>query len=307
LKKGSKLLIVLVGPTASGKTDTAIRLAKHFNAEIISADSRQFYREIPIGTAAPGNTQLSAVPHHFIGHLSIGDEYNVSRFETDVIGLLEKKFNNHKYMILTGGSGLYIDAVCKGIDELPDPDPAVRKELSKLLEEKGISGLQEKLALLDPEYWEVVDRDNPKRLMRAIEVCIQTGKNYSGLRLNNPKPRNFKVIKIGLDIPRPELNERINKRTELMLEAGWLEEARSVFHLRYLNALNTVGFKELFACLDGSMDLALAIEKIKTSTRRYAKRQMTWFRKDKEIKWFPAGTLDEMIDFIEKEKLSEQD
>jgi tRNA dimethylallyltransferase len=305
LKKTAKLLIVLLGPTASGKTDTAVLLAKHFKTEIISADSRQFYREIPVGTAAPDGTQLTAVPHHFIGQLSIEDEYNVSRYESDVINLLERKFNKHDQMILTGGSGLYIDAVCKGIDELPDPDPAIRQELTDLLKEKGLAGLHEKLARLDPDYWEVVDRDNPKRLLRAIEVCLQTGQTYSGLRRNSPKPRDFEVIKIGLDIPRPELNKRINKRTGQMMEAGWLEEARSVFHLRHLNALNTVGFKELFAYLDGSIDLDFAVEKIKTNTRRYAKRQMTWFRKDKEIKWFPPDAVDKMIEYIEKYKVED--
>ncbi len=278
-------MIVVAGPTASGKTDVAIHLARQFGTEIISADSRQFYREIPIGTAAPGINQLNSVKHHFIGHLSIEDDYNVSMYEFDVLKLLDLKFKSADRMIMVGGSGLYINAVCKGIDDLPDPNLQLRSDLNQLFHDKGLSALQNKLASLDPEYFEIVDRNNPKRLMRAIEVCLQTGKTYTEQRQNQPKKRDFKIIKIGLDVPRDVLTERINSRVDGMLESGWLEEARSVYHLKHLNALNTVGFKELFAYFDGAWDFDTAIKKIKTNTRRYAKRQMTWFRKDEDIRW----------------------
>jgi tRNA dimethylallyltransferase len=282
-------LIVLVGPTASGKTDLAIYLAKKLKTEIVSADSRQFYKEIPVGTAAPDEKQLAVVPHHFVGHLSVRDEYNVSHFEQDVLQLLEEKFQHHRQMIMVGGSGLYIDAVCKGIDELPDPDPAIRKELNELFEQEGIETLRRKLKELDSEYYEIVDRNNPKRLLRAVEVCLQTGSTYTSLRKNEPKERPFDIMKIGLDMERGLLNERINRRTEIMFEQGWLREAEAVYPLKNLNALNTVGFKEIFAFFDGRMTFEEAKEKIKTNTRRFAKRQMTWFKKDKDIRWFDAA------------------
>ena len=281
-----KTLVVVLGPTASGKTDVAIRLAKYFDTEIISADSRQFYREIPIGTAAPTARQLAAIPHHLVGNLSLNDDYNVSRFEQEVMALLRDKFRMHDLMIMTGGSGLYIDAVCKGIDRLPDSDPELRKSLQEKWQQQGIGALQEQLKGLDPEYYAQMDRQNHKRLMRAIEVCLQTGKKYSELRLNSPQKRDFNILKIGLRLPREILFEHINRRTETMMENGWLEEAKKALPFRKQNALNTVGYKELFAYLDGKSTLEEAIEKIKTNTRRYAKRQMTWFRKDKEIHWF---------------------
>jgi tRNA dimethylallyltransferase len=286
------ILIVLVGPTAAGKTDLAIKLAKKLGTEIVSADSRQFYREIPIGTAAPDKEQLAAVPHHFIGHLSVRDDYNVSRFEQDVLHLLEEKYQQYGQMIMVGGSGLYVDAVCKGIDELPAPDPENRRELNALFEQKGIEALRMRLKELDPEYYKVVDLSNPKRLLRAIEVCLQTGSTYSSLRRNKPKKREFSIVKIGLEMERNLLNERINRRTEIMFENGWLEEAEAVYPLKHLNALNTVGFKEIFAYFDGNMTMEEAREKIKTNTRRFAKRQMTWFKKDKDICWFDASQTD---------------
>ena len=295
----NKTLIVLLGPTASGKTDLAIALAQHFKTEIISADSRQFYKEIPIGTAAPNPEQLARVKHHFVGHLSVRDDYNVYRFEQDVLKLLEEGFRSKDVFVMAGGSGLYIDAVCDGIDELPDPDMELRSSLKKLLAEHGIEALQEKLKALDPEYFEVVDRDNSKRLMRAIEVCIQTGKPYSQQRLNKGKERPFNILKIGLDEPREILNQRINQRTDQMLADGWLKEAESLLPLRNFNALNTVGYKELFSYFDGDRTLEQAIEKIKTNTRRYAKRQMTWFRKDKDIHWFAPSKEEEIIRFCD--------
>jgi len=298
LIRKEKTLVVLVGPTASGKTDIAIELAEKLNTEIISADSRQFYKEIPIGTAAPNSEQLSKVQHHFVGHLSITDNYNVSRFEQDVLQLLEEKFKDNRLMLLVGGSGLYIDAVCKGIDELPDPDEKLRNDLNEMYEKEGIETLRSKLKTLDPEYYEIVDLNNPKRMLRAVEVCIQTGLTYTSLRKNKPKTRDFKIIKIGLEIDRGILNERINKRTEIMFDNGWLDEAKSVYSNRHLNALNTVGYKELFAYFDGKMSFKEAKEKIKTNTRRFAKRQMTWFKKDKEIRWFKLEQKEDILNYL---------
>ncbi len=294
-----KSLIVIAGPTASGKTDLAIKLAQHFSTEIISADSRQFYREIPIGTAAPEREDLEKVRHHFVGHLSIHDVYNVSMFERDVLSLLEELFHRKNTVILAGGSGLYIDAVCRGIDELPDPDPHLRATLQKLLSEKGLEALKDQLITVDPEYYKTVDLNNPKRLMRAIEVSLQTGKPYSTFRLNQPVKRGFHIIKIGLKVPREVLAERIRNRTQSMIEKGWLEEAHRVFPNRELNALNTVGYKELFQYLDGKWSLDDAIEKINTNTRRYAKRQMTWFRRDNDITWFNPEEIDAIILHLE--------
>ena len=281
-----KTLVVVLGPTAVGKTDIAIRLAKELHTEIISADSRQLYLEIPIGTAAPAAGLLAAVPHHFTGILSLRQDYNISQYEKEVLALLRQKFREHDVMIMCGGSGLYIDAVCKGIDRLPDSDPVLRRNLQEKWQQQGIVALQEQLKSLDPEYYAQVDRQNHKRLMRAIEVCLQTGKKYSELRLNKPQKRDFNILKIGLQLPREMLFERINRRTETMMDNGWLEEAKKVLPFRKQNALNTVGYKELFAYLDGKLTLEEAIEKVKTNTRRYAKRQLTWFKKDKEIHWF---------------------
>lgn len=298
------MLIVVLGPTASGKTDLAIELAREFDTEIISADSRQFYKEIPLGTAAPDKNQLQKTKHHFIGNLSIEDAYNVSKFEQDALKIIELGFQSVDQLIMVGGSGLYLNAVCKGIDDLPDSDPKLRSTLNDLFAKEGINALCEKLKNLDPVYYEIVDKQNPKRLLRALEVCIQTGKPYSELRLNRPGKRNFKIVKIGLEVPRKELNDLINQRTDLMIKEGWLDEAKKVFPKRNLNALNTVGFKELFNYLDDERDLDFAIEKIKTNTRRYAKRQMTWFRKDPEIHWFAPGQKENIIGFL-RSKLSE--
>ncbi len=287
-----------MGPTASGKTGTAILLAQALHTEIISADSRQFYREIPVGTAAPTAGQLQAVPHHFVGNLSLDEDYNVSRFEREALELLREKFKTRDVMLMAGGSGLYIDAVCKGIDNLPDPDPELREKLQQQFEEQGIGVLQEKLKALDPAYYVQVDRQNPKRLMRAIEVCLQTGRKYSELRLNRPAERDFRILKIGLELPREELFRRINDRTEEMLAAGWVEEARKVLPWRHKNALNTVGYKELFVYFDGKMTWQDTVEKIKTNTRRYAKRQLTWFKRDPEIHWIPADNQEKILEFV---------
>ena len=293
-------LIVIVGPTASGKTNIAIKLAKYFDAEIISADSRQFYKEIPIGTAAPTKAEQSEVVHHFVSTLSVADDYNVYKFEHDVLNLIDTQFVHSKVVIMTGGSGLYIDAVCKGIDILPDIDESLRSSIVKLFENQGIVALQEKLQELDSVYYNQVDLNNPKRLMRAIEVCLQTNTPYSQLRKNNPQTRSFDIIKIGISVPRDVLVERINKRVDLMIDLGWMDEAKSVFPVKHYNSLNTVGYKELFAFFENSMTYDQAIEKIKTNTRRYAKRQMTWFRRDKDIHWFDYNDADGMESFIQE-------
>ena len=287
-----------MGPTASGKTGTAILLARALHTEIISADSRQFYREIPVGTAAPTTGQLQAVPHHFVGNLSLEEDYNVSRFEREALELLREKFKTRDVMLMAGGSGLYIDAICKGMDNLPDPDPELRERLQQQFEKQGIVVLQQQLKKLDSAYYMQMDRQNPKRLMRAIEVCLQTGRRYSELRLNRPAERDFRILKIGLELPREELFRRINDRTEGMLAAGWVEEARKVLPWRHKNALNTVGYKELFAYFDGKMTWENTVEKIKTNTRRYAKRQLTWFKRDTEIHWFPADDPEKILEFV---------
>lgn len=293
-----KTLIVLTGPTAIGKTELAIEVAKHFNTEIISADSRQFYKEMSIGIAKPTEAELQGVSHHFVGHLSVTDYYNVSRFEQDVLRLLDRLFKKHDYVVMAGGSGLYIDAVCHGIDEFPDADEKLRAKLNKTLAEQGIEALRQKLKELDPEYYKAVDRNNPKRLMRAIEVCMLTGKKYSELRKKESPERDFRILKIGLNTEREKLFERINRRVDKMIQAGLIDEVRSLEKYRHLNALNTVGYKEIFAFLDGIYSREKAIEKIKTNTRRYAKRQLTWFRRDEEIHWYEPAESRWIIDFI---------
>ena len=296
-----KLLVVLCGPTASGKTIVAVELAKFLKTEIISADSRQFYEDMKIGTAYPSESQLAEVPHHFVGHLLVTDSYNVSRFEKDALDRLDVLFNTYPVVILTGGSGLYIHAVCQGMDVLPDPDPHLRAELKEILAGKGIQALQEKLLGLDPIYYQTVDLNNASRLIRALEICITTGLPYSSLRSQKPRQRPFKVLKIGLELPREELNKRIDERVDRMLADGWLDEARDLYKFRDCNALNTLGYKEIFEHFAEKMRYSEAIEKIKTNTRRYAKRQMTWFRKDKEIHWFSPDHISSILELIRKE------
>ena len=298
MDKNSKYLIVVLGPTAIGKTAFAIRLAQYYNAEIISADSRQFYHEMRIGTAYPDPEELAAAKHHFVGNLSIGDTYNVARYEEEVLALLDTLYEKQDVAILSGGSGLYIDAVCKGIDDLPDHDPKLRQSLKEEMKRIGLGAFAEKLKLLDPEYYEVVDLNNPNRLLRAVEVCLQTGSTYTALRKNTNKPRPFRMIKVGLNTERDILFDRIAERVDRMMEKGLLEEVKKLLPYRDHNALNTVGYKELIAHLDGAVSLELAVEKIKTNTRRYAKRQLTWFKRDEEIRWFEPTDLSGVIEWI---------
>jgi len=299
-----KNLIVLVGPTAIGKTRLAINLARHFNTHIFSADSRQFYKELKIGTAAPTEAERSLAKHFFAGNLSIHDNYNVSRYENDALKLADKLFNDKDFIVVAGGSGMYIDALCKGIDDMPDFNPSIREEIDIQFQQKGIEFLREKLALLDPEYFEKVDKDNPNRMKRAIEVCVQTGKTFTSFRVKSPRPRSFGIIKIGINCPREELFSNISLRTDAMIENGLVEEVKGLLPFRDLNALNTVGYKEVFQFLDGDVSLRQAIENIKTNTRRYAKRQLTWFKRDKEIRWFLPESFDEIVDYINAKTIS---
>ncbi len=285
------LLVVIAGPTAVGKTSFAINLARRLSTEIISADSRQFYREMNIGTAAPTAEELSKVKHHFVHQLSISDGYNVSRFEEEVLALLDDLFRTCRVVVMTGGSGLYINAVCHGIDQLPDPDPVIREALKEMLATSGIGALQNALRIADPGYALQVDMANPARLMRALEVCRMTGVPYSSLRSNKPKQRPFRTLKLGLDLPRELLYRNINHRVDSMLEAGLYEEALALHPHRLLNALNTVGYRELFDHFEGLTSLEFAVSKIKINTRRYAKRQLTWFKKDPEYQWFSPGDM----------------
>lgn len=291
-------LIMICGPTASGKTSLSIELAKAFQTEILSADSRQFYREMSIGTAKPDSVEMDGIPHHFIGHLSVKEAYNVSAFEKDSLQLLNKLFRKQTTQIMVGGSGLYLKAVAEGIDELPDPHPALRNELNEIFLVKGIKPLQERLKKLDPEYFSEMDKNNPKRLMRAIEVCETSGRKYSELRKSVPKQRPFNIIKIGLEMPREELFERIHWRTDQMIADGLIDEVKRLKDYQSFNALNTVGYKEIFRYLDNEISLEQANTDIKTNTRRYAKRQMTWFKKDRQIQWFHPKDRDIIMDYI---------
>ena len=295
-----KKLVVIAGPTASGKTSLSIRLALHYQSEILSADSRQFYRKMDIGTAKPSKEELEKVPHHFINSLEIDEKYNVGRFEEEALKKTSLLFNNYDILFLTGGSGLYIDALCKGIDDLPETEISVREELNRLHKTEGIEALQKKLLETDPEYYSQTDLNNPHRLIRALEVSIMTGCKYSSLRKNSSKERDFITKKIGLLIDRAELYNRINVRVDAMIKNGLVKEVQNLFPYRNENALQTVGYKEIIEFLDHKISLNEAIEAIKQNTRNYAKRQMTWFRRDKEIHWFEPGEFESICRFIEE-------
>lgn len=299
--KQQKYLISLVGPTAVGKTKIAIQLAQHFQTVILSADSRQFYKEISIGTAKPSTEEQALAKHYFINNRSIAEDYNASDFEDEAISILNELFKKHDVVILCGGSGMYIDAVNKGFDsEMPSANEKIRDELRKLEKEKGIAALQAKLKFLDPKFYQEVDLQNSKRLLRAIEVCLLSGKPYSEVRKGKGKERIFKSIKIGLSRDRQKLYDRINLRVDKMIQDGLLEEVKRVLPYRNKNALKTVGYRELFDYLDGSLTFEEAVEKIKVNSRRYAKRQLTWFKRDEEISWFEPTQWQEMCIFIEE-------
>ncbi|MDR9458291.1 MAG: tRNA (adenosine(37)-N6)-dimethylallyltransferase MiaA [Salegentibacter sp.] len=302
----TNFLITVSGPTAIGKTALAIKLAQHFNTEIISADSRQFFKEMRIGTAVPSEEELAAVPHHFIQHISVEDNYSVGDFERQAISKLGELFREHQVVVMVGGSGLYVKAILEGLDDFPEIDPGIREELNVTYETNGIEPLQQQLKELDPKYYEVADIQNPHRLIRALEICIGSGKTYSSF-LNRKKPeRNFKAINIGLETDREIIYDRINRRVDLMMDEGLLEEAEKLFPKRRLNALNTVGYKELFDYLKGIHSLETAVVEIKKNTRRFAKRQLTWFRKQEQVRWFDYKTSSEkIIEYIEN-KISEK-
>lgn len=294
-------LIVVLGPTGVGKSDISLKLAKYFNSEIISADSRQFFRELCIGTAVPSHDDLKAVPHHFIQTKSILDYYNASEYETEVLQLVNNLFQSINPLILTGGSMLYIDSICKGIDDIPTIDPIIRDIVIKWYEENGIEALRQRLLEIDPDYFRIVDLNNPKRLLHAVEIYQMTGKPFTSFRKNIFKERPFSILKIGINQDRKILYERINQRVDVMMEAGLLEEAKTVYPHRKLNSLNTVGYKELFSYFDGDFALTEAVDLIKRNTRKYARKQLTWFRRDPEIKWFEPEQIQDIITYIKKE------
>jgi len=291
-------LIVLAGPTAVGKTDLSIELAKALQTEIISADSRQVYKEMRIGTAVPEPEQLAAVKHHFIQNKSIHNYFSAGKYELEALELLKELFKKHHIVLLTGGSGMYIDALCKGIDKIPAPDAEIRKKVINKYETEGIESIRFELKRIDPEFYRLADLNNPKRIMKALEVFYQTGEKYSNLRAGHDKERDFDCLYIILDRERSELYERINQRTELMFEQGWLEEAKELLPHSHLNALNTVGYKEIFAYLKGEHSLERAKELIKRNTRRYAKRQITWFKRYDDAAWFHPSEKEEILNYI---------
>lgn len=297
----SKRLLVVVGPTGSGKTDLSIRLARYYAAPVLSTDSRQVYRGMPIGTAQPSVDQLQAAEHHFIASHDIKDNLSCGEYEVQALERLEKLFADHDYVVAVGGSGLYVRALCEGMDDLPQADESLRAELGRRLEAEGVGALAEQLRELDPVYYEVVDRTNPARVVRALEVCLQTGRPYSEQRTGERRSRPFGIVKIGVDLPRSELYDRINRRVDRMLADGLEAEARAMYPYRELNALQTVGYREFFDYFDGRTSYDEAVELIKRNSRRYAKRQLTWFRRDPEIRWFRPDDDDAILEYIASE------
>ncbi|MDE6569866.1 MAG: tRNA (adenosine(37)-N6)-dimethylallyltransferase MiaA [Alistipes sp.] len=290
----TKRLLVIVGPTGCGKTDLSIRLARHYGAPILSTDSRQVYRGMPIGTAQPDDKQLQAAEHHFIASHDLHEELSCGAYEVQALERLQKLFAQHDWVIAVGGSGLYVKALCEGMDDLPQADAALRNELNERLQKEGLAALAEQLRTLDPVYYESVDRSNPARVLRGLEVCLQTGRPFSEQRTGARRKRDFRIIKVGVTLPREELYARIDHRVDAMMQAGLEAEARALYPYRTLNSLQTVGYRELFDHFDGRITREEAIELIKRNTRRYAKRQLTWFRRDAEIRWF-APDEDEAI------------
>ncbi len=294
-----KTLVVITGPTAVGKTALCLDLARHFGIPIINADSRQIYRELKIGTAAPTEEELLQVRHYFVGTLSLTDYYNASMYETEVLKLLEDLFQKSDLALLSGGSMMYIDAVCNGIDDIPTVDDQTRNMLKQRLNDEGLERLCEELKVLDPEHYAIVDHKNPRRVVHALEICLMTGRTYTSFRTNGQKQRPFNILKIGLNRNREELYARINDRVDKMIAKGLLEEARSLLAKRELNALNTVGYKEMFAYLDGVWTFEEAVERLKGNTRRYARKQLTWFKRDEQMAWFQPNQEEKIINYIE--------
>ena len=294
----AKTLIVITGPTAVGKTQLCLDIARHFDIPIINADSRQIYKELSIGTAKPTAEEQQQVKHYFVGTLSLQDYYSASLFESQVTSLLDALFLHSDYALMAGGSMMYIDAVCDGIDDIPTIDDETRATMKRRLAEEGLPKLCEELQRLDPEYYEIVDRQNPKRVVHALEICTMTGQTYTSFRKRNKKARPFDIVKIGLNREREELYQRINARVDAMMQQGLLKEAENLYSLRELNALNTVGYKELFEYFNGRWPLEEAVECIKGNTRRYARKQLTWYKKDPQIRWFHPDQKKEIIDYI---------
>ena len=298
MNKKNKNLIIITGPTAIGKTGLAVFLAKQLKTEILSFDSRQFYKEMKIGTAVPSDEELAEIPHHFIQNLSIHDNYSVGDFERDALEKLDELFQKYDSVVMVGGSGMFEKAVTEGLDEFPEVDKTIRQNLIYEFDIQGIEPLQKELLEVDPVYYKSVDKQNPVRIIRALEICRGTGKPFSSFRKNKTAERNFQTIKIGLELPREEIYERINQRVDLMMENGLLEEVKSLYGCKKLNSLQTVGYKELFDYLDGKISLDFAVEEIKKNTRRYAKRQLTWYRKDEKVKWFSPNEKEEILQYI---------
>ena len=291
-------LIVLIGPTGVGKTELSLSIAEHFHTCIVSSDSRQLYADLKIGTAAPTPDQLARVPHHFVGTLKLTDYYSAAQYEAEVLAKLEELFQQNEVVVLTGGSMMYVDAICKGIDDIPTVDKETRELMIQRYEEEGLEKLCAELKLLDPEYYKIVDLKNPKRVIHALEICYMTGKTYTSFRTRSTKERPFQIIKIGLTRDREELYDRINRRVDIMMQDGLLEEAKRVYEYKHLNSLNTVGYKEMFQYLDGEWTLDFAIEKIKQNSRIYSRKQMTWFKRDTDITWFHPDQKEEIMNHI---------
>lgn len=293
-----KTLFVIVGPTGVGKTSLCLKVAEHLNTVIINADSRQVFKEIPVGTAAPTKDERKSIRHFFVGNLHINEYYNASKYEQDVLKLLNILFKYKDNVIMSGGSMMYVDAVCKGIDDIPSVDDNIRKTLQERFDKEGLSGISKELALLDPDYYAIVDKNNHKRIIHALEICLSTGKPYSSFRKNTTKERPFRIIKIGLNMDRQKLYERIDLRVEQMIHDGLIQEALNVYEYKDLNALNTVGYKETFEYLDGLCTLDNAIFRIKSNTHKYCRKQLTWFRRDPNIHWFSPDNIEEIINYI---------
>lgn len=293
-----KTLIVIVGPTGVGKTELCLKVAEAFGTVIVNADSRQIFKEIPVGTAAPTIAERRRIRHYFVGNLHIDQYYNASMFENDVIALLDTLFKEKDYVIMSGGSMMYVDAVCNGIDDIPTVDTATRSKVMREYEEKGLDYICGRLEELDPEYYSVVDKRNPKRVIHAVEICLSTGRTYTSFRVNAKKDRPFNIIKVGLTLDREQLYERIDGRVDRMVAVGLVQEAEKMYPYRNLNSLNTVGYKELFDYFDGKCTLEEAVFRIKCDTHKYCRKQLTWFKRDKDIHWFSPNNVEEIINYI---------